>query len=67
MTQNINLFDGASRKPRRGSSFVTLLYGLGGVTVAARVVMVFVQFQVHGLNGEMRRVQRSSTPSGPRR
>ncbi len=57
MAQNINLFDGASRKPRPRLSFVTLLYGLAGVTVLLAIILVFVQFQVNGLNGEMRRVQ----------
>jgi len=57
MTQNINLFDPGWKKSRPRFGVATLLYGLGAVTVLLGVVHVFVQFQIYGLNGELRRVQ----------
>jgi Fimbrial assembly protein (PilN) len=57
MTQNINLYDGGSRKSRTRLGAVTLLYGVGALAVALSLVHVFVQFQVRGLNTELRRTQ----------
>ena len=57
MTQNINLYDAGSRKSRTRFGLVTLLYGIGALAVALSVVHVFVQFQVRGLNAELRRTQ----------
>lgn len=57
MTQNINLLDVGLQKLRPRVSFATLAYCLAGVVVALFVVQVFLQFQVNGLNGELRRAQ----------
>lgn len=57
MTQNINLYEAGSRKSRPRLGLVTLLYGVGAVAVVLSMVHVFVQFQVYGLNAELRRVQ----------
>ena len=57
MTQNINLYDAGARKSRARLGLVTLLYGVGAVAVVLGVVQVFVQFQVYGLNAELRRTQ----------
>jgi hypothetical protein len=57
MTQNINLYDAGSRKSRTRFGAVTLLYGIGAVAVALSLVHVFVQYQVRGLNTELRRTQ----------
>jgi hypothetical protein len=57
MTQNINLFDPGWKKPRSTLGFPAIFYGIAAVTVALGVVHVFVQFQVYGLNAELRRTQ----------
>jgi hypothetical protein len=57
MTQNINLLDLGSRKPQPRLSFVTLLGCAGVVFVVLFVVHVFLQFQVSGLNRELRQAQ----------
>ena len=57
MTQNINLLDTGLKKPRRQLTLVTLLNCLGAIVVVLFVVQVFLQFQVNGLSGELRRAQ----------
>jgi type IV pilus assembly PilN-like protein len=55
MTQNINLFDPGSRKPRPRLSFVKLLSGLAATVAVLLAVHVFLEFQVTGMHGELRR------------
>src|SRR2546421_2634357 len=57
MTQQINLLDAGLRQVRPRLSFVLLLNSLAGVVVAMLVFYVFLNFQVNGLNGDVRRVQ----------
>jgi hypothetical protein len=58
MTQNINLFDPGLRQTRPRLSLVMLFNCLAGLVVAMLVVYVFLQFQMNGLNGELREAQK---------
>ena len=57
MTQNINLFHAGLRQAQPKLSFALLTKCVGGGVALMSVLYVFVQFQVSGLNGELRRVQ----------
>jgi hypothetical protein len=57
MTQNINLIDAGSSKPRPRLSSILLLKCLAGTVVAMLGVYVFVQFEANGLNRDLRRAQ----------
>ena len=57
MTQHINLFHAGLREPRPQLSFAMLLNGLGGVVALMALIYVVVQFQVSGVNGDLRRTQ----------
>ena len=57
MTQNINLFHAGLRQVRPKLSFELLMKCVGGGLALILLMYAFVQFQVSGLNREVRRVQ----------